>query len=142
MCGISDFDSKISLVYLPKIQPYAPTVFGFFVESIQQMVTHMLGKNEISPTLNDILCHIDKDNRRSAQAFSITQNPDLPADAFDDNEVGLDFSSGRYDTATIEHDCEHERDDDIYVSHEDVNFGTFQSHQEVFYIAMLNSFRP
>ncbi|PRQ31947.1 putative condensin complex subunit 2/barren [Rosa chinensis] len=99
---------------------------SFEKESIQQMVTHMLGKNEISPTLNDILCRIDKDNRRPAQAFNITQNPDLPADAFDDNEVGLDFSSGRYDTATIEH----ERGDDIYVSHEDVNFGTFQSHQE------------
>lgn len=135
MCDISDFDRKISLVY--EIQPYAPTVFGFFVESIEQMVLNMLAKNEISPTLKEILCHIDEDNQQSAQAFNICQNADHNTGAFDDNEVGLDVSS-QYDTTTIDHH------DDINVSHEDVIFGEkFQRQQEViFYSYMLNSFGP
>lgn len=93
-------------------------------ESIEQMVLNMLAKNEISPTLKEILCHIDEDNQQSAQAFNICQNADHNTGAFDDNEVGLDVSS-QYDTTTIDHH------DDINVSHEDVIFGEkFQRQQE------------
>lgn len=114
----------------PKTQSYAPTVFGFFVESIELMVINMLANNEISPTLKEILCHVDEDNQQSAQAFNICQNSDHNTGAFDDNEVGLDISS-RYNPTTIDHH------DDINVSHEDVIFGeTFQGHQEVFSIAI------
>lgn len=96
---------------------------------MQQMVMNMVGVNEISPTLNEILCHIDKDNQRSAQSFNLSQNSDMPTDAFNDNEIGLDYSPGSNSTTTIDHD------DDINVSHEDVNFGqSYQCQQEVFHI--------
>nr|XP_011461065.1 PREDICTED: condensin complex subunit 2-like [Fragaria vesca subsp. vesca] len=98
---------------------------SFQKESMQQMVMNMVGVNEISPTLNEILCHIDKDNQRSAQSFNLSQNSDMPTDAFNDNEVGLDYSPGSNSTTTIDHD------DDINVSHEDVNFGqSYQCQQE------------
>ena len=112
-----------------------PIFFGFGVESIQEMVMNMLGENEISPTLNEILCHIDKDNQRSAQSFNISQNSDFPTDALNDNEVGLDFSFSSYSTTTIDHD------EDISFSHEDVTFEqSYQCPGEVLYIAMLIAF--
>ncbi|ONI13415.1 hypothetical protein PRUPE_4G220400 [Prunus persica] len=99
---------------------------SFAKESIQEMVVNMLAKNEISPTLKEILCQFEENNQRSSQDFNIGQNSDLKMDGFDDKEVEWDISSGNCDTWAIDHD------DDIGVDHENRSFGDpiFQSHHE------------
>lgn len=82
------------------------------------MVINMCAKPEISPTLEEIICHFDEDNQRS-QTFSLSQNIgsrldvldattdafDAEADRFGANGYGLnDNSFGYHEVWNYDHD--------------------------------------
>lgn len=99
----------------------------FFAESIEQMVVNMGAKNEISPTLVEIVSLYDEDNERSSETFSVGEKFDTKADMFDPNDVELDNdSSGNYEAWTFNHDKE------TSVFNEGSSFdSTLQNHSEV-----------
>ncbi|XVE50712.1 hypothetical protein DITRI_Ditri01bG0185300 [Diplodiscus trichospermus] len=77
---------------------------GIYEESIEKMVTNMLAKKEICPTLKVIECHFGGDNQRSSETFDIGQKRDFGVDAADANVAGLDNSFGNYDLWTFDND--------------------------------------
>ncbi|KAJ4725148.1 Condensin complex subunit 2 [Melia azedarach] len=91
---------------------------SFAKEFVEQMVINMCAKPEISPTLEEIICHFDEDNQRS-QTFSLSQNIgsrldvldattdafDAEADRFGANGYGLnDNSFGYHEVWNYDHD--------------------------------------
>ncbi|KAG6661209.1 condensin complex subunit 2 isoform X1 [Carya illinoinensis] len=63
---------------------------SFAKDYIEQMVLNMRLKNEISPTLRDIVNQFDENNRRPLDFFSSGQNPAEKVGAAYENEVDLD----------------------------------------------------
>lgn len=103
-------------------------LFIFFAESIEQMVMNMPAKNEISPTLRDIVCHLDEDNQRSSQTFNVDEKFDFRAEASDGNEADLDNNSfGNHEAWSFDHD------EETSVVNESSSFDPpFHGHHEVF----------
>ncbi|KAJ9182624.1 hypothetical protein P3X46_006599 [Hevea brasiliensis] len=66
---------------------------SFAKESIEQMEKNILAKNEISPTLGDIICHFDEDNQRSSETFGVGQKFDARANVSGTSEVNKDNNS-------------------------------------------------
>ncbi|GMY31162.1 condensin complex subunit 2-like [Fagus crenata] len=100
---------------------------SFAQESIEQMVMNMRAKNEISPTLKEIISQFDNDNRRPSQTFNVSQQSDVTTDAYDDNEV--DFDSNLFEN----HDAWADNHEDETSSvNQSSSFGdpSFQSHEE------------
>ncbi|XWS11256.1 hypothetical protein CRYUN_Cryun38cG0068400 [Craigia yunnanensis] len=78
---------------------------SFAKESIEKMVTSMLAKKEICPTLEVIECHFGGDNQRSSETFDVGQKRDIRVDAADANEDGFNDNSFRnYESWTFDHD--------------------------------------
>ena len=72
-----------------------------FAESIEKMVTSMLAKKEICPTLKVIECHFGGDS----ETFDVGKKCDIRVDAADAKEDGFnDNSFGNYDSWTFDHD--------------------------------------
>ncbi|XP_037494465.1 condensin complex subunit 2 [Jatropha curcas] len=80
---------------------------AFAKESLAQLVMNILAKDEICPTLRDIICHFDEDDQRSSEAFSVEQKFDVTVEICNTNEVELENSSfGNYEAGTFSHDDE------------------------------------
>ncbi|XP_059662453.1 condensin complex subunit 2-like isoform X2 [Cornus florida] len=104
------------------------TIDIFFArEYIEQMVMSMPAKNEISPTLGDIVSQFDEDNKRPSHAFNEDQTSFCRVDSIDDSNAELDSNSfGNYEAMTFDHD------EETNVLDESFNFGdtTSLSHDE------------
>jgi condensin complex subunit 2 len=90
------------------------------------MVMNMRAKNEISPTLKEIISQFDNDNQRPSQTFNVSQQSDVTTDAYDDNEV--DFDSNLFEN----HDAWADNQEDETSSvNQSSSFGdpSFQSHE-------------
>lgn len=61
---------------------------SFARECIEQMVFNMPRKDEISPSLGDIVNHLDEDNRRPPEPYSSRQQPFSQANCSDENNFG------------------------------------------------------
>ncbi|GKV39604.1 hypothetical protein SLEP1_g47352 [Rubroshorea leprosula] len=77
---------------------------SFAEECIENMVMNMQTKNEISPTLRDIVLHFGKDNERLEQTFHVNQNFDILVDAFDEEADLGNNSIGDHEAWTSDHD--------------------------------------
>ncbi|XVF03803.1 hypothetical protein REPUB_Repub05bG0024400 [Reevesia pubescens] len=78
---------------------------SFAKESVEEMVTNMLSKNEICPTLKVIISQFGEDNQRSSETFDGGQKCDIRVDAADANEVGFNENSlGNYDPWAFDND--------------------------------------
>uniref|UniRef100_A0A2N9IKJ2 Condensin complex subunit 2 n=1 Tax=Fagus sylvatica TaxID=28930 RepID=A0A2N9IKJ2_FAGSY len=100
---------------------------SFAQESIEQMVMNMRAKNEISPTLKEIISQFDNDNQRPSQTFNVSQQSDVTTDAYDDNEV--DFDSNLFEN----HDAwadNHEDETSSVNQSSSFRDPSFQSHEE------------
>lgn len=66
--GICDIASMGNLISLFFLKPFS---FLFFItEYIEQIVMNMLEKNEISPTLRDIMCLFNEENQQPSHTFN------------------------------------------------------------------------
>ncbi|OMP04366.1 Condensin complex subunit 2/barren, partial [Corchorus olitorius] len=77
---------------------------SFAKESVEMMVTNMLAKNEICPTLKVIRYHFGED-QRSSGTFDVGQKCDISLDTADAYEAALyDDSLGNDDAWNFDHD--------------------------------------
>ncbi|XP_017979600.1 PREDICTED: condensin complex subunit 2 [Theobroma cacao] len=78
---------------------------SFARESVEKMVTNMLAKNEICPTLKVIVCHFDEDNQRSSETFDVGQKCDIRVDTANAYEAESDDTLlENYDACIFDHD--------------------------------------
>ncbi|GAV81956.1 Cnd2 domain-containing protein [Cephalotus follicularis] len=111
---------------------------SFAKVSIEEMVMNMPAMNEISPTLRDIVFHLDeqiKDNHSSSQTSYVAETVDLRADIYAGNEASVDnISLGIHEAWTVDHDEEtsvvnesssfdppcfgHQEETDVFTMHE------------------------
>ncbi|KAK6934494.1 Condensin complex subunit 2/barren [Dillenia turbinata] len=93
---------------------------SFAKDHFEQMVMNMAEKNEISPSLRDIVHLLDEDNRRSSVA--IDKDP-TDSDAFGDNNFEFDGNSFEQSEAwTCDHDHQHGDDASASVADQSSNF--------------------
>ena len=93
------------------------------------MVMHMPVKNEISPTLKDIIDHFNDDNQRLSHTITEGQKSTGCAVAVGNNNIQLDSDFfGNFEAGNFDHE------EEISVVGESFTFGgtTFPSHCEVF----------
>ncbi|KAF6173240.1 hypothetical protein GIB67_026935 [Kingdonia uniflora] len=100
---------------------------SFARECVEQMVTNMPVKNEISPTLRNIVNQFDEDNRRPTDTFSVGQNTAGQVDSNDDNNA--DFDGDAFDNAGT---WNFDHDDQSSVVDENPSYAdqSFPSHHE------------
>ncbi|KAF2285719.1 hypothetical protein GH714_007378 [Hevea brasiliensis] len=94
-----------------------------------QMEKNILAKNEISPTLADIICHFDEDNQRSSETFGVGQKFDARANVFGTSEVKKDNSFGNFEAWAYNNDNE-----SIIFNESFPNDSTLQSDHEGFFM--------
>lgn len=110
--------------------PFIPFLVGHlfvcFKEPFEQMIINMQRKNEISPSLNEIVCHFDEVNQGSAESFCVDQNSNLVPDVVHDREHDLD--NWQHDSWELNHDNKK----NVFKENIDSGDATFDSHCEVF----------
>ncbi|KAK6946984.1 Condensin complex subunit 2/barren [Dillenia turbinata] len=96
---------------------------SFAKDHFEQMVMNMAKKNEISPSLRDIVCLLDEDNQRSSHAIDIDPTPARNSDVFGDNNFEFDGNSFEHSESwTYDHDHQHGDDADLIVADQSSNF--------------------
>lgn len=100
-----------------------------FIEYVEQMVLNMRMKDEISPTLRNIVNRFDEDNRRPADMYSGSQESAEQVDAAHNNEVEFDG-----DVPENFGNWDYDHDDQTSMVEEGLNCenSTFPSYHEVF----------
>lgn len=100
-----------------------------FIEYVEQMVLNMRMKDEISPTLRNIVNRFDEDNRRPADIYSCSQESAEQVDVAHNNEVEFDG-----DVPENFGNWDYEHDDHTSMVEEGLNCenSTFPSYHEVF----------
>ncbi|KAK9285565.1 hypothetical protein L1049_024760 [Liquidambar formosana] len=100
---------------------------SFAKEYIEQMALNMRAKDEISPTLRNIVSQFDEDNQRPFDTFSSCQRPSEQVDAAYSNEAELDADTFENSgTWTSDHDDQRSVVDDGFNGADSV----FPTHHE------------
>lgn len=81
-----------------------PSFFDLFTEYIERMVSNMQAKDEISPTLQNIVNQFDEDNRRPLDNFSCSQRSADLADATNNENEFSSVAFESFETDGFGHD--------------------------------------